>query len=86
MDQLGIRDGNRHVAGGDECHGGGQARRIACLEVTQEGRGHRPLLCMRRKRYVWLGDALIRMVEGHPLNQLDELLPREWALNHPAAA
>ncbi|MDN3275989.1 transposase domain-containing protein [Frankia sp. RB7] len=26
----------------------------------------------------YLNDVLTRMVEGHPVNHLDELLPRAW--------
>ncbi len=28
--------------------------------------------------YAWLKDVLTRMVAGHPVNRLDELLPWAW--------
>jgi transposase len=28
--------------------------------------------------YAYLTDVLTRMVDGHPINRLDELLPRAW--------
>jgi transposase len=36
--------------------------------------------------YAWLNDVLTRMVGGHPINRLDELMPWNWALDHRAAA
>ena len=36
--------------------------------------------------YAYLRDVLQRMIDGHPANRLDELLPWNWALNHGAAA
>lgn len=36
--------------------------------------------------YAYLRDVLQRMIDGHPANRLDELLPWNWALNHGATA
>jgi hypothetical protein len=36
--------------------------------------------------YAWLRDVLTRMVNGHPANRLDELLPWAWISNGGAAA
>ena len=44
-------------------------RREAC-----HGYGSRPL---------HLHDVLSRMVEGHPINRLDELLPWDWKTANP---
>jgi hypothetical protein len=34
--------------------------------------------------YAYLKDALERMVDGHPINRLDELLPWTWRAKDPA--
>jgi transposase len=32
----------------------------------------------------YLADVFTRLVEGHPANRLDEMLPWHWAAAHPA--
>lgn len=36
--------------------------------------------------YAYLRDVLQRMVDGHPINRLDELLPWTWNAQHPVKA
>ncbi|WP_128931736.1 IS66 family transposase [Bradyrhizobium zhanjiangense] len=36
--------------------------------------------------YAYLRDVLQRLVDGHPVNRLDELLPRNWSSAGPATA
>lgn len=36
--------------------------------------------------YAWLRDVLTQMVDGHPVNRLDELLPWNWISRDRAAA
>lgn len=36
--------------------------------------------------YAYLRDVLQRMVDGHPINRLDELLPWAWNAQHPVKA
>jgi transposase len=67
---------NHLFAGSD---GGGHRWAVICsLIETAKLNGVEP--------YAWLSDVLTRMVEGHPANRLDELLPWNWSLNHHAAA
>lgn len=67
---------NHLFAGSD---GGGHRWAVICsLIETAKLNGVEP--------YAWLSDVLTRMVEGHPANRLDELMPWKWALNHRAAA
>lgn len=67
---------NHLFAGSD---GGGHRWAVICsLIETAKLNGVEP--------YAWLSDVLTRMVEGHPANRLDELMPWQWALNHRAAA
>jgi transposase len=67
---------NHLFAGSD---GGGHRWAVICsLIETAKLNGVEP--------YGWLSDVLTRMVEGHPANRLDELLPWNWALNHRTAA
>ena len=33
--------------------------------------------------YAYLRDVLTRMVDGHPINRLDELLPWTWKAANP---
>jgi transposase len=63
---------NHLFAGSD---GGGHRWAVICsLIETAKLNGVEP--------YAWLSDVLTRMVNGHPANRLDELLPWNWALNH----
>jgi transposase len=67
---------NHLFAGSD---GGGHRWAVVCsLIETAKLNGVEP--------YAYLRDVLERMVDGHPNNRLDELLPWNWALNHRAAA
>jgi len=67
---------NHLFAGSD---GGGHRWAVICsLIETAKLNGVEP--------YAWLRDVIERMVEGHPVNRLDELLPWNWAVNHRLAA
>jgi hypothetical protein len=33
--------------------------------------------------YAYLHDVLSRMIDGHPINRLDELLPWAWKAGNP---
>lgn len=67
---------NHLFAGSD---GGGHRWAVICsLIETAKLNGVEP--------YAWLRDVLTRMVEGHPANRLDELLPWNWAATHRLAA
>lgn len=67
---------NHLFAGSD---GGGHRWAVICsLIETAKLNGVEP--------YAWLRDIIERMVEGHPVNRLDELLPWNWAANHRLAA
>ncbi len=67
---------NHLFAGSD---GGGHRWAVICsLIETAKLNGVEP--------YAWLRDVIERMVEGHPVNRLDELLPWNWAANHRLAA
>ncbi len=67
---------NHLFAGSD---GGGHRWAVICsLIETCKLNGVEP--------YAWLSDVLARLVGGHPVNRLDELLPWNWAANHRAAA
>lgn len=63
---------NHLFAGSD---GGGERWAIACTLIeTCKLNGVEP--------YAYLRDVLTRMVEGHPVNRLDELLPWAWKPQH----
>lgn len=32
----------------------------------------------------WLADVLDRIGKGHPISRIDELLPWNWSVSHPA--
>ena len=67
---------NHLFAGSD---GGGHRWAVVCSMIeTAKLNGVEP--------YAWLSDVLTRMVEGHPNNRLDELMPWNWSLDHRAAA
>lgn len=62
------------------------------LFAGSDGGGHRwAVLCSLIETcklndvepYAWLRDVLIRMVDGHPVNRLDELLPWVWKVGNP---
>jgi transposase len=59
---------NHLFAGSD---GGGKPWAIACTLIET---------CKMNdvEPYAYLRDVLTRMVEGHPVNRLDELLPWTW--------
>lgn len=64
---------NHLFAGSD---GGGERWAILCsLIETAKLNGVEP--------YAWLADILQRMVDGHPVNRLDELLPWAWKTANP---
>lgn len=67
---------NHLFAGSDG--GGHRWAVVASLIETAKLNGVEP--------YAWLSDVLARMVEGHPANRLDELMPWNWALSHRDAA
>ncbi|WP_246689069.1 MULTISPECIES: IS66 family transposase [unclassified Mesorhizobium] len=61
------------------------------LFAGSDGGGHRwAVLCSLIETcklndvepYAWLRDVLIRMVAGHPINRLDELLPWAWKVGN----
>jgi hypothetical protein len=61
------------------------------LFAGSDGGGHRwAVLCSLIETcklndvepYAWLRDVLIRMVDGHPVNRLDELLPWAWKVGN----
>lgn len=67
---------NHLFAGSD---GGGHRWAMICsLIETAKLNGVEP--------YAWLRDVLERMIAGHPINRLDELMPWNWAANHRIAA
>ena len=67
---------NHLFAGSD---GGGHRWAVLCsLIETAKLNGVEPS--------AWLRDVLERMVAGHPVNRLDELMPWNWAANHRIAA
>jgi len=67
---------NHLFAGSD---GGGHRWAVVCsLIETAKLNGVEP--------YAWLRDVLERMVAGHPINRLDDLMPWNWAANHRIAA
>ncbi|MCH4895084.1 IS66 family transposase [Sphingomonas sp. SFZ2018-12] len=67
---------NHLFAGSD---GGGHRWAVICsLIETAKLNGVEP--------YAWLRDVIERMVDGHPANRLDDLLPWNWAANHRLAA
>lgn len=62
------------------------------LFAGSDGGGHRwAVLCSLIETcklndvepYAWLRDVLTRMVDGHPANRLDELLPWAWKVGNP---
>ncbi|BCM19197.1 IS66 family transposase [Mesorhizobium sp. J8] len=62
------------------------------LFAGSDGGGHRwAVLCSlietcklnNVEPYAWLRDVLIRMVDGHPVNRLDEHLPWAWKVGNP---
>ncbi|TPK30686.1 IS66 family transposase [Mesorhizobium sp. B2-5-4] len=62
------------------------------LFAGNDGGGHRwAVLCSLVETcklndvepYAWLRDVLMRMVDGHPANRLDELLPWVWKVGNP---
>jgi transposase len=62
------------------------------LFAGSDGGGHRwAVLCSLIEScklndvepYAYLHDVLIRMVDGHPINRLDELLPWAWKAGNP---
>jgi transposase len=62
---------NQLLAGSD---GGGERWAMACsLIATAKLNGIEP--------YAYLRDVLQRMVDGHPINGLDDLLPWNWKPN-----
>ena len=61
-------------------------------EAASDGGGHRwAVLCSLLETcklndvepYAYLQDVLSRMVDGHPINRLDELLPWAWKAGNP---
>ena len=65
------------------------------LFAGSDGGGHRwAVICSlietaklnKVEPYAWLSDVLTRMIDGHPANRIDELLPWNWALSQRADA
>jgi transposase len=64
---------NHLFAGSDG--GGARWAVVSTLVETAKMNGVEP--------YAYLRDVLERMVEGHPINRLDELLPWAWKAENP---
>ena len=65
--------GNYLFMGSDA--GGEHAAAIYSLIETAKLNGVEP--------YAWLRDVIERMVDGHPANRLDDLLPWNWQVQNP---